>query len=50
MQFEYRIVESAEMPQEDLLNKLGSNGWEMVGIIYRHDMYTLYFKRLITAA
>ncbi len=47
--WEYRLfvrdLELDNAPDEEELNPLGSEGWEMVGIIVHANMLYCYFKR-----
>ena len=40
----YDMAEN-EPPDENTLNKLGTEGWELVGIVGHHDKGHFYFKR-----
>jgi len=46
MKFEYRIVSMAKAPDEDFLNQLGNNGWDLCSVIYQEiGLWTLFLKR-----
>ena len=36
----------AEAPNEEELNTLGKDGWELAGIVTDHPIVRFYFKRL----
>ena len=37
---------SESMPNEDELNQLGKDGWELVSVLNHADVLYLYFKRI----
>ena len=44
MKFEY-LTEEVRGPVDDVLNKRGAEGWELVQVIKRGGESTLYLKR-----
>jgi len=41
-----RNLSKEEAPNEEELNKLGKEGWELAGIVTDHPIVRFYFKRL----
>lgn len=46
-QWEYMIYRSNWYPQEDKLNELGAQGWQLVAFDPMNEFITAYFKREI---
>ncbi len=48
MVWEYRVVIATEgrLPSEEKLNRLGSEGWELAGLLHTAPRVIYYFKRL----
>ena len=50
---EYRMVPSAGLPSADQLNKLATDGWEVIQIVENHTSrdryeYAVYLRRRVT--
>jgi hypothetical protein len=45
--WEYRLEPVEGVPNEPMMNALGADGWELVGVIPVAGGVQLYFKRLV---
>ena len=41
-----RKLSESNMPNEDELNQLGKDGWELVSVLNHADVLYFYFKRI----
>ncbi len=46
--WEYRLLAAKEnrLPTEETLNRYGSEGWELAGVLHAASRVIFYFKRL----
>lgn len=45
MLYTYKVLVSDTLPNDENLNKLGIEGWELVTIIAEHERYYSYFLK-----